>query len=354
MEISANWAPVSVARAIGQVAATVALAVTLALAASPGAAFARRHHQNKNSFSGNGTADSIAIAAATLSNCTTSISACCKIASGSGLYTVTGAITGNQGSGTCISIINPNNVILNLNGNTITQDASSTGTGTGIGIVGTGNGNYNGRTTQAYVEGLNGSVNGFGTGVFVNANAGYYGNDPAVTVEAVNVASNGTGFYGTGANVSFSNVAATSNTYGVEIATCQNCYLNFGDIESNTNFGVWLFGASGSAVNSVFATNNGIAGVYAGCNDGSTTKIGTSCSNGVTGSGNQIFNGIIETNPNATSGYGIYVDNGETSDAAGNNSASGNLYDGFDDNSGCGSNSWFGNVFTAVSPSCVH
>jgi hypothetical protein len=335
--------------------ALAGVTVALALAATPGAALAKRHRA-ANYGAGTGSANSLAapigIPAAA---CGSSFATCCTITA-SGVYTMSASFTATSGTGTCIAIGNGSaditNVVVNLGGFTITQSAGNTGKGTGIGVSGPSSGGFNGNSTGVFIEGLNGGVSGFATGVSANSSAGgFSGTDPYVTIEGVNAGANsGAGFLITGTNVQASNIAGTSNKIGAEISGCLNCGLNFVDAESNSQYGVWIFNSTESAVNSVFTLANGVAGIYAGCN---ATTPGNTCSSN-TGDNNQIFNSISDTNPNATAGLGIYLDNGETNTSVTNNSASGDKFDGFDKNGTCGSNHWFGNVFTASSPSCVH
>lgn len=336
--------------------ALAGVAAAIALAVSPGAAFARRHHRRQPDYAGgNGSANGLAAPiAAPAAACGASFATCCTITA-SGVYTMSASFTATSGTGTCLAIgngsANITNVVVNLGGFTITQAAANAGKGTGIGVNGP-SGGFSSNSTGVFIEGLNGGVSGFATGVSANSAAGgFSGTDPYVTIEGVNSGSNsGPGFLLTGTNVQASNVAGTSNKIGAEISGCLNCGLNFVDAESNSQYGVWIFNSTESAVNSVFTTANGVAGIYAGCNP---TTPGNTCSSN-TGDNNQIFNSISDTNPDGTTGLGIYLDNGETNSSVTNNSASGDKFDGFDKNATCGSNHWFGNVFTASSPSCVH
>jgi hypothetical protein len=343
-QVSGSMKTFRIAGAVG----IAALVVALGVGASPAAALAKKHKAAADDgVAGTGVVDSAAAPAAA---CGTTFSTCCTITA-SGVYTLSASFTANSGTGTCVAIGNAGgsitNVVVNLAGFTITQATANNGKGTGIGI--TGASGFNADSQNVYLEGLNGGVSAFATGVSVSSSSGTFGTN-YVTVEGVNAGDNGTGFTETGNNASLSDISASSNKVGVEVTACDNCSVNFADLESNSQYGIWLNDSDMVAVNSIFTTSNGVAGIYDGCN---ATTPGTTCSSD-TGDNNQIFNSISENNPNTTTGLGIYVDNGETNTSVSNNDASGNKFDGFDKNTTCGSNHWFGNVFTTASPSCVH
>ncbi|MGB6554124.1 MAG: hypothetical protein WBE78_11575 [Candidatus Binataceae bacterium] len=337
---------VAKASRISAAAGIAAIVLAFAIGATPTAALAKKH-KTATEGAASGAVDAAAAPAAA---CGATFATCCTITA-SGTYTMSASFTANSGTGTCVAIGNAGgsitNVVVNLDGFTITQATANKGTGTGIGI--TGASGFNSDSQGVFLEGLNGSVGGFATGVSVSSSSGTFGTN-YVTVESVNAGSNGTGFSMTGNNASISNISASSNKVGVEVTDCDNCSVNFADLESNTQYGMWLTDSDMSTVNSIFTTANGVAGIYDGCN---ATTPGTTCSSD-TGDNNQIFNSISEDNPNTTTGLGIYVDNGETNTSVSDNDASGDKFDGFDKNTNCGSNHWFGNTFTTASPSCVH
>lgn len=331
MTISKGSARLSRTSWIGRVAGTVALAVAFAIAASPAAALAKKKKAADDGAAGTGVIDSAEAPAAA---CGSTFSSCCTIAS-AGMYTMSANISTNITTGICVSAT-ASSVTINMAGFTINDTATNPGSAVGISLTG---------NSSDYLEGSNGTVSGFATGISVNP-----GNSFSSTrngfVDSVNVSSNtGAGILAAGTDVSISSISAGSNAYGVQFDACTTCSLNFGDLEDNTDYGVWVDNSDYTAVGGTYTASNTNAGIYVGC----ATSPGGTCTNH--GSNTKIFNAVSESNK-----YGIYIDASEdTNNVAYTDGSSNTTDDAFArSDSTCAETNWFENVFTNVSPSCIN
>ncbi|MHB8382672.1 MAG: hypothetical protein ACYDC3_10095 [Candidatus Binataceae bacterium] len=219
-------------------------------------------------------------------------------------------------------------------GNSLTDTVADPGSAVGISMTG---------DVGDYLEGANGTVSGFATGVFLDP--GRFGGARNAFVDSVNVSSNtGAGVLAAGTNVSISSIAAGSNKYGVEFERCEGCSLNFGDIEDNTSYGVWVNDSGYTMVGGAYTASNTTVGIYVGC----ATTPGGKC--GHHGNDTKIFNAISDSN-----GFGIYIDaNEDLNNVAYTDGSSNTTYDAFarsDDS--CANTHWFENTFGTSSPSCI-
>jgi hypothetical protein len=331
MEILENSARLPKTSWIGRVAGMAALAVAIAIAASPAAALAKKHKAADDSAAGTGVVDSAEAPAAT---CGATFSSCCTITS-SGMYTMSADISTTITTGSCVGV-SASNVTINMAGFTINDTATNPGTAVGVSMTG---------NSSDYLEGANGTISGFATGVSVNPGTSFSSTRNGF-VDSVNVSSNtGAGILAAGDNVSISSISAGSNAYGVQFDGCTTCSLNFGDLEDNTDYGVWVDNSDYTAVGGTYTASNTNAGIYVGC----ATSPGGTCSSH--GSNTKIFNAVSDSNK-----YGIYIDASEdTNDVAYTDGSSNTTDDAFArSDSTCAETNWFENTFTTVSPACIN
>jgi len=212
-------------------------------------------------------------------------------------------------AGTAITIT-ADNVVLNLNGRTLT------GTGTGSGVF------AQGTVANPTLEGLrieNGTVAGFDDGVFVTEVPGARltrmtaRDNDIVGIEVM---------YSPGARVEGSTL--TGNTRGFYLYSCDGCRLTGNRVTDSEFFGLDLSGSTGARVEGNTWTGNGYDGIDL---DGAYgTRVGD---NTITGN----------------SRVGINVDSNSTGNRLEGNRASGNIFDLADENHPACVNTWRGNKF---------
>jgi len=172
----------------------------------------------------------------------TSLSGCGKIRE-SGVYNLdTFAI--NAPAGDCITI-SASNVVLNLDGATIT----GSGSGAGIHIAA--------KTSNNFIEGRSATISGFGEGIEIDGSK--------ATVENVTLASNSdVGLLLKAATqAAVSNLTATDNTNdGIRVE--KGSYNIIGgalSITDNGRYGIWLMSTSCDNVGGFFIEDNALAGI---------------------------------------------------------------------------------------------
>ncbi len=267
----------------------------------------------------------------------TSLSGCGKI-SKSGVYNLdTSAI--NAPAGDCITIAT-SNVVLNLDGATIT------GSGSGAGIRVTA------KMSNIFIEGRAATISGFGDGIEIDGSK--------VTVENVGVASDtDAGILLKGATqAALSNLTATNNTHdGIRVE--KGSYNIIGgalSITDNGRYGIWLMSTSNNNVGGFFIEDNAMAGIYLGCSsDGPGSA---ACKTNAVSKSNSIFNGRAQASSPGAQTYGILIDLGNDSNRV-TNVSSPSPYEKLDlddENPSCAHNAWFGHglIFSSSPADCIH
>lgn len=267
----------------------------------------------------------MAIGTAHAQNCGSTINMCGCTINSPGVYTVEADLSSTQGltsENGCIDV-NASNVTLILNGHKVT--GAGTGTGNGVHLIP--------GTSNIFLEAEGTDGNGHATGyTYVT------GWNNGVLSEARNVIADGPN--------------AGGNTVGWNLNHARNNNVNDFGASGNTQYSVWLRRSSGNQINCSGTSNNGIAGVYAGCS--STGPGGNTCEEEEGGStGNYIYDhGAFSS---STQQYGVAIEKGSRSNVVMDVFAGGNGVDDlFDGNTNCDNNLWRSNTFTTVSQSCIH
>ena len=145
-----------------------------------------------------------------------------------------------------------------------------TGMGGGIGI------HLLKSATGAFIEGLDlgsgtfASVGSFGVGIEDDA-------DGAIIAHFDVDGNSGAGvLLRSVRNSLLSDFSAESNTYGVELSASTLCSIQRVSMYGNSTYGMWLTGSSRNIVNFFYAQDNGVAGIYLGCQP-SAGPIGGRC-----------------------------------------------------------------------------
>jgi hypothetical protein len=253
--------------------------------------------------------------AAAINVCSKTINACgCSITT-PGVYTVGQVLSLGAGSD-CISI-GTRNVVLNLNGNTITGPGGGS-TGAGIHIK---------NATSIWIEGQ-------GTAAQKSVISGWkYGIEDD------------------GKDALIENVSANGNAKaGVFFFRAENGQLVNFTASNNAGYGVWLSSGGFNRVGSGVTSGNVLDGVFVGCIG---TGKGTCASGGGNAKSNTIFG--IEAD-NSTAAGGITVQFNSDFNQIGSCTASGNFtFDLSDRHSGasCAHNLWFADTVGTVNKACV-
>ena len=253
-------------------------------------------------------------ASAAVNVCSKTISSCgCSIKS-AGVYTVSGALTLASNSD-CISI-GTKNVVLNLNGNTITGPGNGS-TGSAVHVK---------NASSVWIEGQGNSssqaiISGWKYGIEND------GND--VLIENVSTTGN-----------------AKAGIYFFKANDSQ--VVNFNS-SANAGYGVWLSSGGNDQVGIGTTSGNALDGVFIGC-------VGTGSGTCATGGGNAKSNSIFDVTANNNSGGGITVQFNSDFNQVGKCTASGNsTFDLSDKHGGasCAHNLWFANTAGTVNKACV-
>ena len=147
---------------------------------------------------------------------------------------------------------------------------------------------------------------------------------------------------------------------GIKLNGVRGAVLNSVESAINGSFGIWLNGASDNSITNFIAQDNGIAGVYLGCNPAgpngqkSCPADGGSDGNSLSGA---VFNTDFSTvnndrsGPNEPQRYGIAVGLGNVDNDLLLIGGADNLVDdALDENPNCGTNRWLFNGFMSTSP----
>ncbi len=259
----------------------------------------------------------------------TSITECGRITH-PGYYEVDSPLTAGSDPADCIQI-SAANVLLNLNGQTITGVKA----GSGVHAMRSG--------AQAYIEGGGATIADFMDGVEIDgvgANAENFiasdNFDAGVLLNHARLA--------TVSNFAVNITSGGAGLDGVRLdGAAQNSIESFSASHLN-RFGVWLLGSSHNSISGFTITYNGIAGIYLGC---SMTGPDGSCKPASPKSMfNAVFNGVSSDNSSGQAGYGVAADVGDISNRFSNITAKENATDDvFDANDVCGKNAWFALTF---------
>jgi hypothetical protein len=276
------------------------------------------------------------VLAATVS-CQPSISSCgCTITS-AGLYQVTSDPTATVVGADCIDIKAPN-VKLWVDGHTIL----GLGGGIGIHILRTASG--------AFIEGLDlgsgsfASIGSFGVGIQDDANGAIIAHVNESGNSSAGVLLNRV----TGSAVS--DFSADNNTYGVELFGSTLSSIQRVTTDSNSIYGIWLTNSSRNIVNFFYARDNGVAGVYLGCQP-SAGPTGGICK---PSNNNRIYDGPQVGIASASQQYGVAIDAGSGGNVVSGTAGSGDSSADLEDNNpGCGTDLWFNNS-GSTNMSCIH
>jgi hypothetical protein len=153
--------------------------------------------------------------------------------------------------------------------------------------------------------------------------------------------------------------AINSGGVGIEFDGVSGAFIDEAVGNGAATFGIWLKSASHNAISGFEAENNGVAGVYLGCNAAGPN--GTACPAGVPSSdGNSLTGTIYGTSTNSLVSNTGTPFNQRFGIAVGLNNlhnhflvitGAGNVVDdALDENPSCGSNRWAFNTFTSTSP----
>ncbi len=243
-----------------------------------------------------------------------------------GYYEVDSPLTAGSDPADCIQI-SAANVLLNLNGQTIT----GLNAGSGVHVMRTG--------AQAYIEGGGATIADFMDGVEIDAAGASAENFVASNNLDAGVLLN----HARLATVSNFSAIATGGGGGLDgvrlDGAAQNSVASFSASHLN-RFGVWLVGSSHNSISGFKITYNGIAGIYLGCS--MTGPDGFCKPSAPKSTFNAIFNGVSSYNSSGQAGYGVADDLADISNRFSNITAQGNAtYDVFDANDICGKNAWF-------------
>jgi len=142
---------------------------------------------------------------------------------------------------------------------------------------------------------------------------------------------------------------------GIKLNGVKGAFLDGPDVSFNGTFGIWLQSASMNVIDGFDAEDNGLAGVYLGCNP--TGPNSTACPPGVPSSnGNSIqgslYGNVVGVVSNGGSQhFGVAVGLGNQGNRFIGIEGSGNLNeDALDENPNCGNNRWLSDLFTSTSP----
>ncbi len=293
--------------------------------------------------------------------CALSIPTCGCTINSPGTYTLTGSNPMNS-TGTCVDIA-ASHVSL-IGGPTIVGPGSTTPT-FGVHVEPTAN--------RVILESV--TAESFGQGVRVDGpNASLIAvttelNNKGVVITGPNaylieVFSVGDDLVGIQVNPTATNmvgvivVAENDIEAGIKLAGANGAYFNEAVAVGCGTFGIWLQSASYNVFSGFESEDNGVAGVYLGCNPAGPT--GTACPTGVPSSNGNSFMGSVYGSTNSlvsntgsplNQGFGIAVGLGNLHNHFLTVTGTGNVsQDALDENPNCGSNRWFADTFTTSSP----
>jgi len=234
---------------------------------------------------------------------------------GNGLFTLGGSISTTKTNIDCITI-KAKNVVLNLNGNSITGPSNGASTESGVHVLN--------NATGAFVEGAGATISSFKYGIEDDST-----------------------------NTVIDNVVASANSgTGIFLFKADGNSIDNVTAENNGSFGIWLSASSRNSVSDSVLSDNGNSGIEVGCinQSGKCTTVATGSTN----------NAIYDVTSNTNGGNGIEVQFQSGTNDIGLCSANGNtLSDMVDRHSsggttGCDSDVWFSNTFTTSNrPNCI-
>ncbi len=235
----------------------------------------------------------------------------CTITSG-GLFTL-GNPVGNSatGAGDCIAI-RAKNVVLNLNGNSITGPSNGTAKGAGVHILKSASG--------AFLEGLGATISGWANGVETDSTNGAIDNL----------------------------VADSNNKAGVLLFKAKLNQVTRITADDNGQFGIFVSGSDQNDIADSEVSDSGSNGVLVGCipngNGGCAVQTKPSNSNNVYG---------VVSNSNSRDGITVQFNSNKNN--IGDCSATDNADFDMNDrhSSGCASDQWFANSFNTASQPCI-
>lgn len=235
----------------------------------------------------------------------------CTITS-AGLFTL-GNPVGNSasGAGDCIAI-RARNVVLNLNGYSITGPSNGTAKGSGVHILKSASG--------AFVEGLGATISGWTNGVETDSTNG--------TIDNI--------------------VTDSNDKAGVFLFKANDNHVTRITAEGNGQFGIFVSASDQNDIAASQASGNGVDGVLVGCiaNSRGGCAVQTKPSNS---------NDVYAVTSDSNGGDGIKVQFNSNRNNVGDCSASGNAaFDMSDRHSnGCGLDQWFAKTFTTANRTCI-
>jgi parallel beta helix pectate lyase-like protein len=266
---------------------------------------------------------------------TTSIINCTKITK-AGFYEVDSALFVESSGSDCLVITAPN-VVLNLNGYTISGDTDADG----IHVKPTASG--------VFIEGRGATIEKFGEGIEIDAANALVDNFTVTANSDAGV------LLSHAQRADISMFSATDNlTDGVRIVQGAQNLLQTGTITDNDRYGVWIDGSSHNSVGNFDVNSNGTSGIYIGC---SAAGPGLPCIGAVPVSNyNYVFSGTVE-NQSGTQSYGVTIDLHDNYNRVVNVASTDNVkFNLFDVNPDCADNSWFAETTIAYvqPPSCIN
>ena len=248
----------------------------------------------------------------------------CQTIAHSGLFVVQNNL--NATSGDCI-VIAARSVTLALNGYTLTGG----GTGAGVHVRG-----YTSRfalVTGVFIQGGGATISGFAYGIRNDA-IGTGGDNFSLQ----NNTADGLLIYNAWGSSFFINDVSFNSGSGVHIFGGGNNLVSKGTAGNNATYGAWVQSSSGNSIVGLMATNNGIAGVYIGCNPAFNGK-SSRCGRNPSSDGNFVYD-----NSAAGNSFGVVIDADGTANSITNNNVFANTnYDAVDENANCDADAWFGN-----------
>jgi hypothetical protein len=139
---------------------------------------------------------------------------------------------------------------------------------------------------------------------------------------------------------------------GIELYGVSGAVLSSVVADDDVTFGIWLRNASNNLISGFETEDNGIAGVYLGCNAAGPN--GKSCP--ISNNRNTLIAATVSYMGGLLllQSYGIAVGRGSLQNHFLNIVGTGNIVDdALDENPNCGTNQWYNNTFTTASPALI-
>jgi|GEM_PF-3900647 parallel beta-helix repeat protein len=254
----------------------------------------------------------ISVSGVASAQCARTILKCgCTITAG-GLFTLGNPVANSaSGAGDCIAI-RAKNVVLNLNGYSITGPSNGTAKGSGVHILKSASG--------AFVEGLGATISGWANGVETESTNG--------TIDNI--------------------VTGSNDKAGVFLFKANNNHVTRISADGNGQFGIFVSASAQNDIAASEASDNGADGVLVGCIANST---GGCAVQSKPSNSNDVY--AVASDNNGRDGIAVQFNSNRNNVA--NCSASGNTRFDMDDRhpNGCALDQWFANSFTTASRTCI-